>query len=258
VLAPPAGPSYAVGHRIGAGARASSAKLRRRWRLEDRAVVEGEAGGRGWELVGRSGFRSTEAQRRRWRGPDLERVAAVQGLVSLPSSPCMAGARIWVYASRGGERRRGLGEVGSRRAAAWGRCWGRKEEQRLGLRGTLAEESFIYCECDPNHQIKMDGHSNALLVFLFRFSFLLHHCEVTLKNNYVICTNIFFIYNSMNTSFHLGVSRFFEWISYFLSFKWISTCLPKVIQNWPICASNKFKKFKKNIFRRLWSILGHI
>jgi hypothetical protein len=60
---------------------------------------------------------------------------------------------------------------------------------------------------------------NALLVFLFLFSFLLHQCEVTLKNNYVICANIFFIYNSMDTSFHLGVSRFFEWISYFLSFK---------------------------------------
>jgi hypothetical protein len=59
----------------------------------------------------------------------------------------------------------------------------------------------------------------------------LHHCEVTLKNNYVICTNIYFIYNSMNTSFHLGVLRIFEWIYYFLSFKSISTCLPKVIQN---------------------------
>jgi hypothetical protein len=59
----------------------------------------------------------------------------------------------------------------------------------------------------------------CLLFFLFLFSFLLHHCEVILKNNYVICTNIFFIYNNMNTSFHLGVSRFFEWICYFLSFK---------------------------------------
>jgi hypothetical protein len=38
----------------------------------------------------------------------------------------------------------------------------------------------------------------------------LHHCEVTLKNNYVTCTNIIFIYNNMNTSFHLGVSRIFE------------------------------------------------
>jgi hypothetical protein len=76
-------------------------------------VVEGEAGGRGWELVGQSGFRSTEAQRRRWRRPDLERVAAVQGLASLPSSPCMAGARIWVYTSQGGEGRRGLGRSGA-------------------------------------------------------------------------------------------------------------------------------------------------
>jgi hypothetical protein len=46
--------------------------------------------------------------------------------------------------------------------------------------------------------------------FSFSFPFLLHPCEVPLKNNYVICANIFFIYNSMDTSFHLGVSRFFR------------------------------------------------
>jgi hypothetical protein len=57
--------------------------------------------------------------------------------------------------------------------------------------------------------------ASLFIVFLFLFSFLLHHCEVTLNNNYVICINIFFIYNSMDTSFHLGVSRFFEWICYF-------------------------------------------
>jgi hypothetical protein len=61
--------------------------------------------------------------------------------------------------------------------------------------------------------------ASLFIVFLFLFSFLLHHCEVTLKNNYVICTNIIFIYNSMDTSFHLGVPRIFEWIYYFLSFK---------------------------------------
>jgi hypothetical protein len=71
--------------------------------------------------------------------------------------------------------------------------------------------------------------ASLFIIFLFHFSFLLRHCEVTLKNNYFICTNICFIYNSMNTSFHLGVSRIFEWICYFLSFN--STCLPKVIQN---------------------------
>jgi hypothetical protein len=58
------------------------------------------------------------AQRRRWRRPDLERVAAVQGLASLPSSPCMAGARIWVYASRGGEGRRGEARFGGGRERA--------------------------------------------------------------------------------------------------------------------------------------------
>jgi hypothetical protein len=29
------------------------------------------------------------------------------------------------------------------------------------------------------------------LSFFFFFFFLLHHCEVALKNNYLICTNIF-------------------------------------------------------------------
>jgi hypothetical protein len=61
--------------------------------------------------------------------------------------------------------------------------------------------------------------ASLFIVSLFLFSFLLHHCEVTLKNNYVLCTNVFFIYSSMDTSFHLGVSRFFDWICYFLSFK---------------------------------------
>jgi hypothetical protein len=74
-------------------------------------------------------------------------------------------------------------------------------------------------------------HGLLCLLFLFFFFPLLHHCARTLKNNYVICTNIFFIYNSMNTSFHLGVLRIFEWNYYFLSFKSIFTCLPKVIQN---------------------------
>jgi hypothetical protein len=100
--------------------------------------------------------------------------------------------------------------------------------------------------------------ASLFIVFLILFSFLLHHCEVTLKNNYVICTNIFFIYNSMDTSFHLGVSRFFDWICYFLSFKGISTCLPKLIQIDLYVHLMSLKNSKKIIFRRLWSILGHI
>jgi hypothetical protein len=86
----------------------------------------------------------------------------------------------------------------------------------------------------------------SIYCFSSSFSFLLHHCKVTQKKIIKLRTNIFFIYNSMYTSFHLGVSRNFKWICYFVSFKWISTCLPKVIQNWPMCASNKFKKFEKN------------
>jgi hypothetical protein len=52
--------------------------------------------------------------------------------------------------------------------------------------------------------------ASLFIGFLFVFSFLLHHCEVTLKNNYIICTNIFFIYNIMDTSFHLGVFQDFS------------------------------------------------
>jgi hypothetical protein len=129
-----------------------------------------------------------------------------------------------------------LAEVGR-----WG--WVRREESR-GTRGERGEEGLreegmglglgmdagLYTrKHDDNHWIddrwlQIVGlfgptWASLFIVFLFLFSFLLHHSKVTLKNNYVICTNIFFIYNSMDTSFHLGVSRIFKWICYFLSFK---------------------------------------
>jgi hypothetical protein len=104
----------------------------------------------------------------------------------------------------------------------------RLREEGMGL-GLGLDAAYIPREHDENHWIddrwlQIVGlfgptWASLFIVFLFLFSFLLHHCELTLKNNYVICTNIFFIYSSMDTSFHLGVSRFFEWIFYFLSFK---------------------------------------
>jgi hypothetical protein len=56
--------------------------------------------------------------------------------------------------------RRGEARFGGRRERARRRLGSmrRKEEQQLGLRGTLAEESSIYYECDPNHWILIDGH----------------------------------------------------------------------------------------------------
>jgi hypothetical protein len=118
-------------------------------------------------------------------------------------------------------RRRRRGEL-RERGATGGRDRGRRGT-RLGLGFDAA---YLSTKHDENRWIddrwlQIVGlfgptWASLFIVFLFLFSFVLHHCEVTLKNNYVICTNIFFIYNSMDTSFHPGFSRFFEWIYYFL------------------------------------------
>jgi hypothetical protein len=109
-----------------------------------------------------------------------------------------------------------------------------------------------------------NGHfylSRPISLFCFFFLIYFHHCKVSCKlscrNNYIIYTNSFFICNRIHMSYLLEVSRIFKYICYFIPFKWISACLPKVIRNWPICTSNKHKKIKI-IFRRLWSIVAHI
>jgi hypothetical protein len=86
----------------------------------------------------------------------------------------------------------------------------------------------------------------SVYCFSFSFSFLLHYCEVTLKTNYLIHTNICFICNRLQISYTEEVSVILETIYYFLSFGWISTCLPKVILNWPICTYNKIQHISKN------------
>jgi hypothetical protein len=81
-------------------------------------------------------------------------------------------------------------------AAAGTNC-GRRTGLGLGL-----DAAYIPRKHDENHWIddrwlqivELFGPTWASLfiVFLFLFSFLLHHCEVTLKNNYVI--QIYFLY----------------------------------------------------------------
>ena len=45
------------------------------------------------------------------------------------------------------------------------------------------------------------------LTFSFSFIILLNHCEVTSKNIYLVCTNIFFIYNRLHISCFVEVSK---------------------------------------------------
>jgi hypothetical protein len=87
------------------------------------------------------------------------------------------------------------------------------------------EVHYILSNHDQNHRIDdrrpqtvgLFGPNWAYLNidFLFLFFFFFHHCEVTLKTKYIICTNIFFIYNSMYIKFS---SRFaiFYYINEFL------------------------------------------
>jgi hypothetical protein len=89
------------------------------------------------------------------------------------------------------------------------------------------------------------------LRFYFSFFILSHHYERTHKNNYHIYTNTFFIYNILHISHHVGVSRISKKICYFLPYKWISACLPKVIWKWPIGTSNMIQKIVKNRIRHL-------
>jgi hypothetical protein len=66
----------------------------------------------------------------------------------------------------------------------------------LGLDAALYTKEI---RCEPLDRRSMAANRWAIWAdmgfsvycFSFSFSFLLHHCEVTLKNNYVICTNIF-------------------------------------------------------------------
>jgi hypothetical protein len=49
--------------------------------------------------------------------------------------------------------------------------------------------------------------ASLLNVFLFLFSFLLHHCNVTHKNNCLIYIIIFFVYNILQISCSLEVPK---------------------------------------------------
>jgi hypothetical protein len=87
-----------------------------------------------------------------------------------------------------------MGEAGE------GRDCGRRRRRGMGL-GLGLDAALYTRKHDKNYWIddrwlQIVGlfgltWASLFIVFLFLFSFLLHHCEVTLKNNYVICTNIF-------------------------------------------------------------------
>jgi hypothetical protein len=60
-------------------------------------------------------------------------------------------------------------------------------------------------------ELKMDGRGEfgylgRYGLLCLSFFFLLHHFEVTLGTNYLICANISVIYNSMHKVCHIGVS----------------------------------------------------
>jgi hypothetical protein len=61
-------------------------------------------------------------------------------------------------------------------------------------------------------------------------------------------TNPFFTCTRQQISCNLGVSKFLEYICYFLLFNWISACLSKVIPSWPMCTTNKTGKISQKSY----------
>ena len=92
---------------------------------------------------------------------------------------------------------------------------------------------YIACQRNQSHRIRNGRlktigpfgpkralfHPCPLNFFFFFYFILLYHCEVTHKNNHLICTNIFFIYNRLQISCIEEVSIIIELIYYFQQFK---------------------------------------
>jgi hypothetical protein len=79
------------------------------------------------------------------------------------------------------------------------------------------------------------------VVFYF-FIPKLHTLKTTQKLVTLNTANTLFICIRQHISCNLGLSEFLEYICYFLSFIWISTCLSKVFPSWPMCTSNMIGK----------------
>ena len=86
------------------------------------------------------------------------------------------------------------------------------------------------------------------LTFFFIFPILLHHNDVTYKNNYLLYTNIFFEYNRLHINCLVEVLIIFKLIYYFPWFKWISAYLLKVITIWTMCTRKRYKKIVKKLY----------
>jgi len=86
------------------------------------------------------------------------------------------------------------------------------------------------------------------LTFFFIFPILLHHNEVTYKNNYLLYTNIFSEYNRLHINCLVEVLIIFKLIYYFPWFKWISAYLLKVITIWTMCTPKRYKNFLKKLY----------
>ena len=99
---------------------------------------------------------------------------------------------------------------------------------------------------------------SAHLIFFFIFPILLHHSEVTYKNNYLLCTNIFSEYNRLHINCLVEVLIIFKLIYYFPWFKWTFACLLKVTTIWTMCTQKDTKNCKEIIFRLICSIVSPV
>jgi hypothetical protein len=94
--------------------------------------------------------------------------------------------------------------------------------------------------------------------FLFLNTSLRHLYEVTRKIIILYTPNTFFTCKRTHLSCLQEVSRFVEQICYFLSFKWISTCLSKIIPSWTMFTSNKIQKIPQKLCLGYYLLIAHI
>ena len=74
-------------------------------------------------------------------------------------------------------------------------------------------------------------------------------CDAIL-GKYLSNSETFLTSNSLHMRCFGGVSKILELVWYFLSFKWISTCLPNLIPNWTVRTSNRIQT-------KFYNFVGH-